>query len=166
MEFEEFYRAQWRGLVLLCTPLVGSRAVAEEVAQEALFVAHRRWNRVRSLDRPDLWLRRVAVNRCTSIWRRRTNEQRAYRRHQATPVPSGEPGVDASELWDLVGDLPTRQRAALLLHHVEDLDTREVGMVMGCSASTVQTHLVRARRTLAQRLSRGAVSPLPDAVTP
>ncbi|MCB1026935.1 MAG: SigE family RNA polymerase sigma factor [Microthrixaceae bacterium] len=147
--FTDFYRAHWAPLTVLCHSYLGSRARAEEVAQEALFVAHRRWGRVSRLDRPDLWLRRVATNMCISSWRRRRNEVLANERHArgtGHSTPSVEPPDD--ELWQAVRRLPKRQRAAIGLHYLDGLTTAEVGEVLGCSASTVQTHLGRARATL------------------
>ncbi|HRW38234.1 MAG: sigma-70 family RNA polymerase sigma factor [Acidimicrobiales bacterium] len=154
--FDAFYRAMAPRLVVLGRAITGSTAVAEEVAQEALFVAHRRWTKVATLDRPDLWVRRVAANRCISIWRRRAVEHRANQRYErsagtAVPDPAAELGDDA--LWAEVRRLPQRQAAALTMHYVDQLTTAEIAAVLGCRSSTVQTHLARGRATLAERLS-------------
>jgi len=152
--FDAFYREMAPRLVVLGRSITGSRAVAEEVAQEALFVAHRRWSRVASLDRPDLWVRRVATNLCISQWRRRIVEHRANERHaHVSParVSTDHEGPD-DQLWAEVRRLPRRQAAALSLHYVDQLSTAEIGDVLGCSASTVQTHLARGRAALRDRL--------------
>ncbi len=49
--------------------------------------------------------------------------------------------------------LPAKQRAAVALHYYEDLSAEEVGVLLGCSASTVRTHLLRARARLAVLLA-------------
>jgi RNA polymerase sigma-70 factor (ECF subfamily) len=49
--------------------------------------------------------------------------------------------------------LPAQQRAAVALHYYEDQSAEEVGVLMGCSASTVRTHLLRARKRLAELLA-------------
>ncbi|MEZ5183451.1 MAG: sigma-70 family RNA polymerase sigma factor [Acidimicrobiales bacterium] len=154
--FDAFYRAMAPRLVVLGRAITGSTALAEEVAQEALFVAHRRWAKVAQLDRPDLWVRRVAANRGISIWRRRAVEHRANQRYEGSvgsvaPDPTAELG-DAA-LWAEVRRLPQRQAAALTMHYVDQLTTAEIGEVLGCRASTVQTHLARGRATLAERLT-------------
>jgi DNA-directed RNA polymerase specialized sigma24 family protein len=64
--FERFYRCEYAGVVRLLVGMTGRRALAEELAQEALLSAYRDWPRVQGLDRPDLWLRRVAINRAVS----------------------------------------------------------------------------------------------------
>jgi len=150
-DFDDFYQGNWGPLVSLCRGMTGSRAVAEEIVQEALFTAHRRWERVGQLDRPDLWVRRVATNRCISRWRRHVSEQRAMQRAwNMRPADEAGPELDpdAAAIWDAVRTLPRRQAAAICLFYVDDLSTKEIGAAMGCSASAVQTHLARARRAL------------------
>lgn len=148
-DFNQFYAEQWPALIGLCRSYVGSTALAEETAQEVLFVAHRRWRRVSRLERPDLWLRRVATNQCISSWRRRRNELAANERHSRRDlVDQATPDVVDDQLWDAVRALPRKQQAAVCLHYVDGLTTAEVGEVLGCTASTVQTHLSRARTSL------------------
>ena len=59
---------------------------------------------------------------------------------------------DADRVWAEVRRLPTRQIQAVALRYVEDLTLDEIGQVLGCSKDTVNTHLRRARATLARRL--------------
>lgn len=59
--------------------------------------------------------------------------------------------ADRAMLVQALAELPPRQRAAVVLRHVEDLAEREVATIMGCSVGTVksQTHAGLARlRTL------------------
>jgi DNA-directed RNA polymerase specialized sigma24 family protein len=39
------------------------------------------------------------------------------------------------------------------LHYYEDQSAQEIGVLLGCSASTVPTHLLRARVRLAEALA-------------
>lgn len=55
--FDEFFRAEYPGLVVLLTAMSGSRAAAEELAQEAMLRAHVRWDRISRYDRPGAWVR-------------------------------------------------------------------------------------------------------------
>lgn len=63
----------------------GDRAVAEEVAQEALLRACRDWPKVSAMGSPGGWTHRVAVNLATSHFRRRQAERRATDRLAARP---------------------------------------------------------------------------------
>jgi RNA polymerase sigma-70 factor (ECF subfamily) len=153
--FESFYRREFPRAVALAYALTGSSAVAEDVAQECLIAAHRRWHLIGGYDNPPAWLRRVLVNRATSFHRRRAAEWRAMRRlagrqGSSITVPDLEPA--SVEVWSAVRALPRRQAQAIALHYVDELSLEEIGAVLGCSAGTVKTHLHRARRELSRRL--------------
>ena len=76
--FDGFYAREYRLLVAFAHALTGSRAHAEDVAQEAMLAAYRRWDEVSRLDAPHAWVRRVCANLAVSFVRRRMVEaQRA-----------------------------------------------------------------------------------------
>lgn len=151
-DFDPFYRAEYPKVVRLLVGLTGRRPVAEEVAQEVLLSAYKRWHRVQAMDRPDLWLRRVAVNRAISAHRRVVAEVAAVARLRASGGEVAAPADPDEHLWGQVRSLPARQAAALVLWAVEGLTFDEVGEVLGCSGETARTHLRRARQRLATNL--------------
>ena len=153
--FESFYRRERPGIVALTFVLSGSRLAAEDLAQEAFIAAYRHWDRVGVLDQPAAWVRRVAANNCFSLLRRIKAEARALGRAAGTgrwvTVPELPPA--SAELWDEVRRLPRRQAESIALYYIAGLTMREIAEVLGCSKETVNTHLRRARTTLARRLS-------------
>jgi hypothetical protein len=60
-DFDSFYRAELPRLVALARALCGA-ALAEDVAQEAMLAAYRRWKHVRDLASPAEWVRRTCAN--------------------------------------------------------------------------------------------------------
>ena len=62
---------------MLVYALSGSRAAAEDIAQEAFLRAYQNWERVGSCEHQATWVRRVATNLATSGLRRRLLEARA-----------------------------------------------------------------------------------------
>lgn len=162
-EFETFYRDTYPAVVAVAHSMTGDRHLGEEIAQEAFIAAHRRWAKVRCLDRPDLWVRRVAINRCASTWRRKIIERRANGQVVAG-VPTalddiGASGTQDGAVWEAVRCLPSRQLSVVVLHYVDQRSTVEIGQLLGCSASTVQTHLARARERLGQTLTSSRTDP-------
>ncbi len=155
-DFEDFYRAQYQRLASALFVLTGRWALAEELTQEALLAACSRWSRVRDLDRPDLWVRRVAINRAVSLHRRVVAEAAVLLRlRTSTEVPPIHLGDD-QPLWNAVAALPRRQAAALVLSAVDGYTFDEVGHMLGCSAETARTHVRRARERLRRVLSEEA----------
>ena len=154
MSFDDFFRRDYRSVVALVQSLTRSRAVAEDVTQEAFAEAHNRWGRVHDLDRPDMWVRRVALNKAISGARRRNAEQRALERLKrydvALVVAVGDPPDD--ELWSRVRALPRRQAQLCALVYGDDKSIDDAAATLGLTASTARTHLQRARITLADVL--------------
>jgi len=144
--FDDFYRTELPRLVALARGLCPP-ALAEDVAQEAMLVAYRKWRTVADLDRPDLWVRRVCANLAVSSFRRRMVEVRALARLAARREP--EPLSDATEeLWAAVRGLPRRQAQSAALRFVYDLPIADIAVVLGCSEGTVKQHLSRARAAI------------------
>lgn len=150
--FDAFYVRELRGLVALVLALTGDRAVAEDVAQDAMVVVYRDWDRVHRLDDPAAWARRVAANRATSSLRRRGAELRALTRLGGRRQPPAALPAEDDAFWAAVRSLPRRQAQAVALTYVHDLSTEQVATVLGCSTGTVKQHLHRARAALARRL--------------
>ncbi len=151
--FESFYQREFRDVVGLAFALSGSRAGAEDLAQEAFIRAHEKWNRISKYDNPGAWVRRVVSNLAVSGFRRRTAEKKAIsrlagQRHQGI----GEMQPEDEEFWNIVRDLPKRQAQATALFYIEDRSVLEIAEILDCSPSTAKVHLHRGRRTLASKL--------------
>ena len=150
--FEDLYRREFASVVALAYVLSGSRWAAEELAQDAFLAAHRKWVDISEYDDPAAWVRRVCVNRSTSMLRRRTSEARALARLAGRRVLPDELPPDASAFWDAVRRLPRRQAQVVALHYLDDLSVVDIAAVLACAEGTVKAHLHRARRALAPDL--------------
>lgn len=60
MTFEEYAFARSPALMRLARLLTGDEHRAEDLVQEALARAYARWGRISRLDRPDMYVRRMA----------------------------------------------------------------------------------------------------------
>ncbi len=151
-DFEAFYKRQYPRGVGLAYALAGKRHLAEEIAQDAFIAGFRRWQRISRYDKPDAWLRRVIVNRSTSVLRRGVTEVKAIPRLRAglDHIPELEP--EAADVWDAVRALPRRQAQAIALFYLEDLSLEQIADVLECSPGTVKAHLRRGRERLGRKL--------------
>lgn len=152
--FEGFYRRELSGLIALAFALSRSRTGAEDLAQEALMSAYRNWEQVGRLDKPEAWVRKVLANNAWSFLRRVKAESRAIAKATLTSRWDPMPRLPDSsiETWDEVGRLPKRQAQVVALYYVSGMTMQEIADLIGCSKETVNTHLRRARETLARRL--------------
>jgi len=70
---------------------------------------------------------------------------------RGTPESAAEEGDERALLQELIEELPVELRETLVLSAMEELSSREVGLVMGVPEGTVRTRLMRARAELKAR---------------
>ena len=147
-EFEAFVTTRGPALLRFAFMLTRDAGLAEDLVQEALIRAHRRWPRLSQMDGPEAYVRRIVVNQMLS-WRRR----RASGEVPGTVPDLGHP--DATDalaerdlVWRVIGELPARQRAVLVLRYYEALPDREIALVLDCAEGTVRSLAARAFETL------------------
>lgn len=149
--FEAFFRGEIEGVLALVLVTTRNRGASEEIAQEAFLRAWNRWAVVGEHERPDAWVRRVALNLATSRFRRLRVERLALSR-----LADREIGVEDrfgdDELWQAVRGLSARQRQVVALTYVEGRTAEDIGQILGIAAGTVRVHLTRARTTLRDEL--------------
>jgi|HubBroStandDraft_1064217.scaffolds.fasta_scaffold26714_4 RNA polymerase sigma factor (sigma-70 family) len=146
----------------------GSRADAEDLAQEAFVRAYRALcgyppDRIREL-RLQAWLVTIVVN----LWR---NElRRRGRRVRESPLEAaGDPGSDLLDPADeVVGrssgaalaarllELPWHERAPVVLRHVAGLGYADIAEVLSCPVGTAKARVHRGLASLRASLGAGA----------
>jgi RNA polymerase sigma-70 factor (ECF subfamily) len=134
-----FCEAEFPRLVGMLGLYTGDRKIAEELAQEALVRVWRHWQKVRSLDNPAAWTRKVAINLANSHLRRMSAERRARKRlaEEETRRPFDAP--EAQAIRDAVARLPRRQRSAIVLHYYLDMPFGQVADVMQIPEPTAKS---------------------------
>jgi len=141
---EAFYASAYPGLVRLLTAMSGSRADAEELAQEAFAALLPRWPRVSRYDSPEAWLRQVAVRSLVSRQRRSRVAQAAQRflRPDTSVAP---PSGDRLDVEASMRALPVPHRTVLVMHHGLGLPLQQIARELDLPLGTVKSRLSRAR---------------------
>jgi RNA polymerase sigma-70 factor (ECF subfamily) len=164
--FDAFFRREYPRLVTLARALSGSRAHAEDLAQDAMIVVLRRWDEIARFDNPTAYARRTCANLAVSSRRRRWAEVRALVRLASYRDPLPSMGED-ERFWDEVRALPKREAQVVALYYGCDLPLVEIAELLGIANGTVKAHLSHARDRLASRLAPDGPSSLTgDEVTP
>jgi RNA polymerase sigma-70 factor, ECF subfamily len=154
--FEAFYLREYPQVVGLLHGLLGSRLVAEELAQETFLVAYRDWDRISGLDNPRAWVRKVAINQRGSFLRaylrQQTREHDTTVRYEDDRIKLAD---DHAEVWQAVRTLPPLQAQVIALHYYEDYSVAQVAAALGKAPGTVKAQLHHGRRKLARLLGAG-----------
>ena len=129
--------------------IVHDRGRAEDIAQDAFFKTLQNWRTVAGYERPDAWVRRVAI-RLAVRQARRERLRPVLEREAQAPSYEHLPDPDVAQA---VSALAPMQRAAVVLYYWEDRPVVEIARMLQVSESTIKQHLHRARKRLADLLS-------------
>lgn len=159
MEFDEFVTANTDGLLRAAYLIVWDLHEAEDLVQETLLKTAKRWPKVRRMDHPVAYARRILVNEALGGSTRRTRA-RAELNGATTPERAAHdtPPSEHDDLLQALHELPPRQRAALVLRYFLDLPETEVAAAMGVSLGTVKSTTSRGLARLEQTLTNDSRS--------
>ncbi len=158
MTFEEFAATRLDAVVRFAAVLTNDRGLAEDVVQEVLIRAHKRWAQIEGLEQPEAYVRRMIVNEFYS-WRRKWA--------RISPRPSDDLDgpvddqaatiADRRTLLDEIAKLPRKQRTVLVLRYYEGMADAEIAATLGCAETTVRGYAFRALKTLRVELTPAAM---------
>jgi RNA polymerase sigma factor (sigma-70 family) len=148
VEFTSFFRAEYPALVRTLCVVLHDRERAQDVAQDAFVQLFARWRRISHYERPDAWVRRVAIRMAVRTARRERLRPQLERELEAAPLARP---LDI-DLLRAIHQFPASQRAAVALFYLEDRPVSEVAEILACTEVTAKVHLHRARKRLADLL--------------
>jgi RNA polymerase sigma-70 factor (ECF subfamily) len=139
---------------------VGDHDSAEDLTQEAFVKVHTALPSFRGEAEFGTWLHRIVVN--IALTKKRLNKIKLEREvrvqeiehladkdhHDAVIVQERQAHVERA-----LHELPTLQRAVVILRHLNGLSTKQVGNILQCSEGTVKTHLFRGLKKMKSRLA-------------
>jgi RNA polymerase sigma-70 factor, ECF subfamily len=130
---------------------------AEEIVQEALlrvWTAAPRWRHEAAFP---TWLYRIIVNLCLNRRRQKTFAPLEDCGDPADPSASAIDQLERTQSNKIVAQsiagLPERQRTVLILTYYEELSNADAATIMDTTVSSVESLLVRAKRTLRAELA-------------
>jgi RNA polymerase sigma-70 factor (sigma-E family) len=159
MTLEELVAGRLPAVLRLAAVLTGNRA--EDVVQEVLIRAHRDWEKLSRMDRPDLYIRKMIVNEFLSSrrrgWRLVPSGSGSEVDDRVTP-DHATTHAERQELLARLAKLPARQRAALVLRYYEGLPDAAIAEMLGCAPATVRSCVHRALARLRVEMADPAPS--------
>ena len=159
--FERLYRANVDRIFSVCVRMVGDRAKAEELTQDAFVRAWEKLGTFRGDSQFSTWLHRLAVN---VVLNDRETEGRRRDRHDdavedmdtisygdVRPLPV--PGLSL-DLEQAIAALPPGAKKVFVLHDIEGYTHEEIAESLGVTAGGCKAQLHRARMILRRMLTR------------
>lgn len=146
--------------------MIGDAVRAEDIAQDAFVKAYLSLRDFRGESRFSTWLCRIAMNRCKDTLRRARREilmpgGADGEPHLPDSVDEGQTPAATLErrereavLQRALARLPVKYRDAVVLRHIEGMDFRAVGSVLGIAAGAAKVRTFRGRKMLRKLLER------------
>lgn len=145
--FEAFVAVQGDALLRTAFLLTGQRQEAEDLLANALERLARHWPRVLRHARPDLYARKILTNLATDRWRwLARHPSRPFTEFDEDTLAVGDHSLQ-TESRDLTArllhQLPTKQRAVLVLRYFDDMSDNDIAETLGCTHGTVRSQASR-----------------------
>ena len=152
------YRAHAVGLIRLAIVMLGDRAAAEDVVQDAFFGLYRHWTKLTDQANALSYVRSAVLNRCRNALRDRGRPRRLELAAEAGESAEAAVlvGEEHQRVLTAIRALPDRQREALVLRFYLDMSEEETARAMGISRGTVKSATSRAVAALGRMLKEGA----------
>ena len=153
--FDCFYRRHLPLIFAAALAKTADRSQAEDMVQETML---RAWRHFPSLAERDVngqrgWLLTTLRHRAIEEWRRQgpgTVSEEATVPSEGPAVPSVELGLDVARV---LARLPDTERELVVLRYFHQLNSRDIGEVLGMPEGTVRRKLAEIRAALAEQLA-------------
>jgi RNA polymerase sigma-70 factor (ECF subfamily) len=166
--FEILVNRHQTSILNLIYRFIGDRTQARDLAQEVFLRAWQGAKTYKPEAKFTTWIYRIVTNLCLNELKS-AHRKRWFSLHRTgedaektleETLPDGSPSAEdllltrerSRRIADALQNLPANQRMALVLKRYEDLSYEEIAKIMGCSISAVESLLVRAKRTLQEKL--------------
>ncbi|HCY76109.1 MAG TPA: hypothetical protein DHV28_09335 [Ignavibacteriales bacterium] len=153
--FEELIHRYQRAVINFAFRFIGSREDAKDIAQETFIRFFQAANRYEPSAQFKTYLFRITTNLCIDFKEKKKPEymdELPETYSSSTPFKELHQKEISETISKAVHSLPENQRVALLLHHFEGMKYAEIAGVMNTSVSAVESLLVRAKKTLREKL--------------
>lgn len=136
---------------------------AEDAVQDAFIRATAHLERYQVGTNFKAWLFTITINTCRGYLRKRALQQRlqqvlgplqALTGHPSKPEARLEQNEAQEKLWDVVAQLPEKQRLVILLRQGHDLSIDQIAQILETNPKTVYSRLYDGYRNLRSRLKR------------
>src|SRR5262245_30376757 len=127
VEFAWLFRTEYEAVVRTVYLILHDRERARDITQDAFTELLTRWKKISRYERPDAWVRRVAIRMAIRFLNR--ERRRPWMERELDPATLPQPAdVD---LLRAIAHLPPSQRAAIVLFYFEDRPIAEVADILG-----------------------------------
>jgi len=157
--FEVFVRENEGALMAYIRTFTRDFQVAEDLFQETMLIAWRKFDEFDSRESLSAWMRGIATNVIRNAWRKHSNDRLVFDESTAIVAQNTIEAVETqdgdtwlqrlSALSDCISRLPRRTREFVTARYADKRTADELARSVGISAEAVRKRLQRIREELA-----------------
>ena len=170
LDFDLLVRQHQRRIYRVLLGLVRDPELADNLTQDCFVRAYEKRASFRGESSVGTWLISIAIN----LARDHGRSRRAgfWRRLFSAPMEETQSALDTAadvgasperwliarqeldRVWEIVDELPARQREVFLLRFAQEMPLEEIAQALGMESGTVKAHLFRAVGTVRKRMRK------------
>jgi len=159
---ERLYKSYYRVMVSLCLRYTKNEADAVEVLNNGFLKVFKNIQRYEPAQGTlYTWIRTIVMHSCLDFVKARAGKAAHYELTEAVEVhvpPEAVSKMKATELLQLVRQLPPATQAVFNLYVMEGYNHKEIGQLLNISAGTSKWHLSEARKNLQKMIQHQDVN--------
>jgi RNA polymerase sigma-70 factor (ECF subfamily) len=162
---------QTRFLYNVAFKYVGNRYDAEDLVQETLYTAYRKFHQLRDSQKFKSWMFAILRNHFLKLQRKKASVQTdefedgigylsqlesvSLRQDVASVY---ERKVEADTIQSVLDKMPEKYKAVIILYYMEDSSYQEIAEMLGVPIGTVMSRLSRAKQIMKKALIRSTIN--------
>jgi len=162
--FEKILELYQKRLFKIAFRMVGSLEDARDILQEAFMKIFKNIRKLKAVREPYPYFCQITINVCRD-WLKKEKRNHIPLAENSNFSKDGERGSYSNPefliyqrergkiLMESLDNLTDRERTAICLRDLEELKTKEVALILGCSQATVRSHIASARVKIKDYLS-------------
>lgn len=152
--FNKLCRQYYPVMIAIAYSRLSDRDMAEDAAQEALFVAYRDLSKLKNINHFDRWLVGICRNIAVDMAKARTKDNH-FTRDDFEPVSEDKGRRDdkIGVVKTIIAGLPARAKEIIYLRFYNQLSYPEIAKLLGISQQAVNGRIRRAKKIIAKQLN-------------
>ena len=142
-DFAAFFERHHRELGRLAYLLTSDHGAADDLTGDVLLAAWQQWPRIRGVDQPLAYVRRMMANNAASRVRSLVRERSKLSRLRVADRVDAPDTAAVVTVQNALEALPAGRRACVVLRHAFDMSEREVAKILGVSVGTVKSQTAK-----------------------
>jgi len=140
---------------------------AEEITQDVFVKVYQSAEKFKNKSTLKTWIYRITINQCLDFIKHKNSKKRFFIFGKKTASEKEylnlpdfyHPGIalenkeKSAQLFAVINELPEKQKTAFLLSKLDGMSNPEIAETMQLSISATESLLVRAKKTLQEKLS-------------